>query len=124
TYGCGYPRSLSRSRRYGYAIARSCRTRCGSLHVEEARGCSARNRANDRYCAIAAYPEFWANAARGRSMIAASTPVERASNAKLLIVDECGQIEHRARSEFVSILRPGDVVIANDAATLPASLSG
>jgi S-adenosylmethionine:tRNA ribosyltransferase-isomerase len=29
-----------------------------------------------------------------------------------------------ARSNFVDLLRPGDLVIANDAATLPASLSG
>jgi S-adenosylmethionine:tRNA ribosyltransferase-isomerase len=57
-------------------------------------------------------------------MIAASVPVQRPSNAKLLVIDECGNIAHRARSAFATLLRPGDVVIANDAATLPASLSG
>jgi S-adenosylmethionine:tRNA ribosyltransferase-isomerase len=57
-------------------------------------------------------------------MIPASEPTHRPSYAKLLIVDQCGHIVHCARSEFVSILRPGDVVIANDAATLPASLFG
>jgi S-adenosylmethionine:tRNA ribosyltransferase-isomerase len=57
-------------------------------------------------------------------MIAASLPVQRPSNAMLLVVDNRGNIGRRARSEFVDLLRPGDVVIANDAATLPASLSG
>jgi len=50
-------------------------------------------------------------------MIAAGVPVQRPSNAKLLVVDGLGNIGHRARSEFVNVLRPGDVVIANDAAT-------
>jgi S-adenosylmethionine:tRNA ribosyltransferase-isomerase len=57
-------------------------------------------------------------------MIPASNPVQRPSDAKLLVVDPGGHISHRPRSEFVSLLYPGDVVIANDAATLPASLSG
>jgi S-adenosylmethionine:tRNA ribosyltransferase-isomerase len=57
-------------------------------------------------------------------MIAAPLPVQRPSNAKVLIVDAEGNIEHQARSEFADLLRPGDVVVANDAATLPASLSG
>jgi S-adenosylmethionine:tRNA ribosyltransferase-isomerase len=57
-------------------------------------------------------------------MRAASVPIQRPANAKLLTFDGQGRIEHRARSEFVHLLRPGDVVIANDAATLPASLSG
>ena len=57
-------------------------------------------------------------------MIAASLPIQRPSNAKLLVVDAWGSIQHWPRSEFVDLLRPGDLVIANDAATLPASLSG
>jgi len=57
-------------------------------------------------------------------MIAANLPVQRPSNAKVLIVDGRGQIRHQARSEFVNLLRLGDVVVANDAATLPASLFG
>jgi S-adenosylmethionine:tRNA ribosyltransferase-isomerase len=57
-------------------------------------------------------------------VLAASLPIQRPSNAKLLVVDACGNIEHLPRSEFASLLRPSDVVIANDAATLPASLSG
>ena len=57
-------------------------------------------------------------------MIAANAPVQRPHGAKLLHVDPRGQIVCLARSDFVSLLRPGDVVIANDAATLPASLFG
>jgi S-adenosylmethionine:tRNA ribosyltransferase-isomerase len=57
-------------------------------------------------------------------MKAASRPVQRPSNAKLLAVDRQGRIRHHARSEFANLLRPGDLVIANDAATLPASLAG
>jgi S-adenosylmethionine:tRNA ribosyltransferase-isomerase len=57
-------------------------------------------------------------------MIAASLPVQRPSNAKLLMVDGLGDIEHQPRSEFANLLLPGDVVVANDAATLPASLFG
>jgi S-adenosylmethionine:tRNA ribosyltransferase-isomerase len=57
-------------------------------------------------------------------MIAASAPIQRPSGAKLLVIDRRGDMIHRARSEFVNLLRPGDVVIANDAATLPASLFG
>ncbi len=57
-------------------------------------------------------------------MIAASLPVQRPANAKLLVVDRRGRIRHCARSDFANLLRPGDLVIANDAATLPASLSG
>jgi S-adenosylmethionine:tRNA ribosyltransferase-isomerase len=57
-------------------------------------------------------------------MIAANLPVQRPPDAKVLIVDGQGTIEHQARSEFADRLRPGDVVVANDAATLPASLSG
>jgi S-adenosylmethionine:tRNA ribosyltransferase-isomerase len=43
---------------------------------------------------------------------------------KLLTVDANGQMSHLPRSDLASLLRPGDLVIANDAATLPASLSG
>jgi S-adenosylmethionine:tRNA ribosyltransferase-isomerase len=57
-------------------------------------------------------------------VIAATRPVQRPPGAKLLIVDRRGRLEHRPRSEFVRLFQAGDVVIANDAATLPASLSG
>lgn len=57
-------------------------------------------------------------------MIAASTPVQRPADAKLLVADHSGSIRHLARSELVRLFHAGDLVIANDAATLPASLSG
>jgi S-adenosylmethionine:tRNA ribosyltransferase-isomerase len=39
-------------------------------------------------------------------------------------VNAHGSIRHLPRSRLVDLFRPGDLVIANDAATLPASLSG
>ena len=57
-------------------------------------------------------------------MIAASLPIHRPPEAKLLVVDRSGSIRHWKRSKFVDLLRPGDLLVANDAATLPASLSG
>jgi S-adenosylmethionine:tRNA ribosyltransferase-isomerase len=57
-------------------------------------------------------------------MIAADRAVQRPPWAKLLVVDAHGQIHHVLRSRLVDFLRPGDLVIANDAATLPASLRG
>jgi S-adenosylmethionine:tRNA ribosyltransferase-isomerase len=57
-------------------------------------------------------------------MIPADLPRQRSPLAKLLVIDEHGQIVHAPRSALVEFLRPGDLVIANDAATLPASLRG
>jgi len=57
-------------------------------------------------------------------MIAADQPVQRPAFAKLLVVDARGRISHTQRSAFTQFLRPNDLVIANDAATLPASLHG
>lgn len=57
-------------------------------------------------------------------MIAANQPVQRPAGAKLLVVDACRRIRHASRTSFVEHLRAGDLVVANDAATLPASLSG
>jgi S-adenosylmethionine:tRNA ribosyltransferase-isomerase len=57
-------------------------------------------------------------------MKAAHLAIQRPRQAKLLTVDARGHIRHLLRSGFVDLLRPGDLVIANDAATLPASLSG
>jgi S-adenosylmethionine:tRNA ribosyltransferase-isomerase len=57
-------------------------------------------------------------------MIAAREPVQRAPQARLLVVDAQGRIEDLPRQRLVDRLRPGDLVIANDAATLPASLHG
>ncbi len=57
-------------------------------------------------------------------MTAASVPSQRPADARLLAVDRDGRIRHAARTDFVRLLRPGDLVVANDAATLPASLVG
>jgi S-adenosylmethionine:tRNA ribosyltransferase-isomerase len=57
-------------------------------------------------------------------MIAADRPVQRPPDAKLLVVRRSGRLAHRPRAAFVDLLRNGDVVVANDAATLPASLHG
>ena len=45
-------------------------------------------------------------------------------SAKLLTVDARGRMSHLPRAELASLFSPGDLVIANDAATLPASLRG
>jgi S-adenosylmethionine:tRNA ribosyltransferase-isomerase len=57
-------------------------------------------------------------------MIAADRPVQRPPQAKLLVIDARGEVTRAPRAAFVEFLRPGDLVIANDAATLPASLHG
>jgi S-adenosylmethionine:tRNA ribosyltransferase-isomerase len=56
-------------------------------------------------------------------MIAADRPAQTA-RAKLLVVNARGEVAHARRAAFVEFLRAGDLVIANDAATLPASLRG
>ncbi|HEY3075783.1 MAG TPA: S-adenosylmethionine:tRNA ribosyltransferase-isomerase, partial [Burkholderiales bacterium] len=57
-------------------------------------------------------------------MIAATHAVQRPPDARLLVIDAHGAMAHVARSSLVDYLRPGDLVVANDAATLPASLHG
>ena len=52
------------------------------------------------------------------------TPVQRPPSAKLLVVDGDGRITHARRADFIDYLEDGDVAVANDAATLPASLHG
>jgi S-adenosylmethionine:tRNA ribosyltransferase-isomerase len=54
-------------------------------------------------------------------VIAAAEPVPAA---KLLAIDRDGATRHIAREAFIDLLRSGDLVVANDAATLPASLYG
>jgi S-adenosylmethionine:tRNA ribosyltransferase-isomerase len=46
------------------------------------------------------------------------------THAKLLVIDDRGGLRHIAREALVDVLHPGDLVVANDAATLPASLHG
>ena len=55
-------------------------------------------------------------------MIAASGP--REGGARLLVAGEDGAIAHRAARDLPDLARPGDLFVANDAATLPASLAG
>jgi S-adenosylmethionine:tRNA ribosyltransferase-isomerase len=57
-------------------------------------------------------------------MVAANQPVQRPRDARLLVLGADGRLKHLARSAFTRLLRPGDLVVANDAATLPASLHG
>ena len=57
-------------------------------------------------------------------MKAATLPVQRPRDARLLAVDDTGRVSAHARSDLPALLAAGDLVIANDAATLPASLSG
>ena len=57
-------------------------------------------------------------------MMAASLPIQRPPGAKLMVAGRRGRLEHWRRADFVRLFRSGDLVIANDAATLPASLSG
>jgi S-adenosylmethionine:tRNA ribosyltransferase-isomerase len=45
-------------------------------------------------------------------------------SAKLLAVEAVGSMRHLPRTHLASLFSPGDLVIANDAATLPASLPG
>lgn len=57
-------------------------------------------------------------------MIPAATTVQRPPGARLLAVDQFGNVSHHARRDLLELLRPGDLLVANDAATLPASLEG
>ena len=54
----------------------------------------------------------------------AQVPIQRPRGAKLLVVDAAGRITHADRSRLADFMRRGDVLVANDAATLPASLAG
>ena len=57
-------------------------------------------------------------------MKAADRPVQRPRDARLLVVDAAGRLQHRARADLADHLRRGDLLVANDAATWPASLAG
>jgi S-adenosylmethionine:tRNA ribosyltransferase-isomerase len=58
------------------------------------------------------------------TMQAATLPRQRPPDARLLVVHADGRIEHHRRAELADALRPGDLLVANDAATIPASLAG
>ncbi|WP_352530955.1 S-adenosylmethionine:tRNA ribosyltransferase-isomerase [Mesorhizobium sp. M0060] len=55
-------------------------------------------------------------------MIAADRPARRF--ARLLVVEADGAMRDLPRAELATLFDPGDLVVANDAATLPASLYG
>ena len=57
-------------------------------------------------------------------MKAATIPRQGAHGAKLLVIDETGLVSHRRAADLPSLLHRGDLVVANDAATMPASLHG
>ena len=57
-------------------------------------------------------------------MTAADRAVQRPIGAKLLVIDEAGHLSHWPRAALADHLRSGDLIVANDAATLPASLHG
>lgn len=57
-------------------------------------------------------------------MQAATEPLQRPPGARLLHLDAYGRAHHLPRSALAGLLRPGDLLVANDAATLPASLHG
>src|SRR6266404_680283 len=57
-------------------------------------------------------------------MIPESRPLQRPPEARLLAIDAAGRMRQVPRADFVAMVRRGDLVIANDAATLPASLHG
>jgi S-adenosylmethionine:tRNA ribosyltransferase-isomerase len=57
-------------------------------------------------------------------MKAAQVPSQRPRGAKLLVVDAHGRMRHADRARLADFARAGDVLVANDAATLPASLAG
>lgn len=57
-------------------------------------------------------------------MIAAGVPEQRAQDAKLLVADQSGRLQHWPRGDVARLFHAGDLVVANDAATMPASLAG
>ncbi len=57
-------------------------------------------------------------------MKAATRAVQRPHDARLLVVDGEGRLSEHARTRLPELLDAGDLVVANDAATLPASLAG
>jgi S-adenosylmethionine:tRNA ribosyltransferase-isomerase len=49
---------------------------------------------------------------------------QRPPDARLLVVDARGELRHTLRAELARFLNAGDLLVANDAATIPARLSG
>jgi len=56
-------------------------------------------------------------------MRAASEPVQRRPASRLLLLTATGEVVHAYRHDLARFVRADDVIVANDAATLPASLA-
>lgn len=56
-------------------------------------------------------------------MIAADRAIQRPADARLLVVGADGSIVDTKRAHWLDFLKRGDLIVANDAATLPASLA-
>ena len=54
----------------------------------------------------------------------ATSPADRPHGSRLLVIDENGRLSHRVRADFPLFVERHDLVIANDASTIPASLTG
>jgi len=54
----------------------------------------------------------------------ATTPAQRRPDARLLVVHKDGTLQDAPRTQLAHYLSPGDLLVANDAATIPASLTG
>ena len=61
---------------------------------------------------------------RERTMTPESRAIQRPSDARLLGINAAGQMRQILRADLVTLLHSGDLVIANDAGILPASLHG
>jgi S-adenosylmethionine:tRNA ribosyltransferase-isomerase len=57
-------------------------------------------------------------------MKAATSPIQRPRDARLLVADANGGLHHVPRSRLALQFDAGDLLVGNDAATLPASLAG
>ena len=57
-------------------------------------------------------------------MTPAVLPRHGPRGAKLIVVDALGNLTHHAAADLPRLIHPGDLIVANDAATLPASLAG
>ena len=57
-------------------------------------------------------------------MNAATHPRQGPQGARLLVIDETGVVAHCRAGDLPRLLHRDDLVVANDAATIPASLHG
>ena len=111
-----------RSWRHGHAAPRRGTAGRRSLAAEAAGRVRARAVRSDRD-AVGPAPTG-RGCHGGAAVIAASRPVQRPADARVLWVDADGRLWPGWRRDWVDGLRRGDVVVANDAATIPASLRG